>query len=101
MSIINNFDNNIAPYNSPLSVLPPAYNSPIELCEDIGNTFGDFYVDVSGILTINTYNDIYTYDSVEDLLIDWLPKLIEDDEAQNDNYWAEAIDYIRSLDIYI
>ena len=65
------------------------------ICEEIGNSFGDFYVDVSGILTIDTYTGTHTYDSEDELLKDWLPKLIAEDEAQQDDYWAEIIEYIQ------
>jgi hypothetical protein len=74
-----------------------AINNNLELCEEIGNTFGDFYVDMSGILTIDIYNETYTYHSEEELLEDWLPKLIAADEATQDDYWADAIDYIRDI----
>lgn len=68
----------------------------LDICAEIGNTFGDFYVDVSGILTIDGYTEIYTYNSEDELLKDWLPKLIEEDETQQDDYWAEIIEYIQT-----
>jgi hypothetical protein len=68
----------------------------LDICAEIGNTFGDFYVDVSGILTIDSYTEIYTYKSEDELLQDWLPKLIAEDEAQQDDYWAEIIEYIQT-----
>ena len=68
----------------------------LDICAEIGNTFGDFYVDVSGILTIDSYTEIYTYKSEDELLKDWLPKLIAEDEAQQDDYWAEIIEYIQT-----
>ena len=68
----------------------------LDICAEIGNTFGDFYVDVSGILTIETYNETYTYNSEDELLIDWLPKLIAEDDFQQDDYWVDIIDYIRT-----
>ena len=67
----------------------------LELCEEIGNTFGTFYVDVSGIYTIDSLGQEYTYNSTDELLEDWLPKLIAEDEDQQDDYWSETIDFIR------
>lgn len=66
-----------------------------DICVEIGNTFGDFYVDVSGILTIETYNEIYTYKTEDELLRDWLPKLEEADSVLQDDYWIDIINYIR------
>ena len=70
----------------------------LELCEEIGSFFGDYYVDSYGRLTIDTGDEIHTYNSAEELLKDWADTLIESDEAQQDDYWADVIDYIRDLD---
>jgi hypothetical protein len=66
-----------------------------DICEEIGNSFGEFYVDVSGVLTIDTYVGTYTYDSEDELLKDWLPKLIAEDEETGDGTWADIIEYIQ------
>lgn len=68
-----------------------------ELCEEIGNFFGDFYVDVSGLLVVDNGQEEFTYQTEDELLKDWLPTLIESDEAMQDDYWADAIDYIRDM----
>lgn len=68
-----------------------------DLCEEIGGFFGDFYVDVSGLLVIDNGKEEFTYHNEDELLKDWLPTLIESDEAMQDDYWADAIDYIREL----
>ena len=70
-----------------------------DICEEIGNTFGEFYEDVSGILTIETYDETYTYDSENELLKDWLPRLQSEDAESGDDQWAEIIEYILDLDL--
>ena len=71
----------------------------LDVCAEIGNTFGDFYIDVSGILTIDTYTEIYTYNSEDELLKDWLPRLQSEDAESGDDQWAEIIEYILDLDL--
>ena len=68
-----------------------------DLCEEIGNFFGDFYEDISGFLVVDDGETDHVYATEDELLKDWLPMLIESDEATQDDYWAEAIDYIREL----
>jgi hypothetical protein len=68
-----------------------------ELCEEIGAFFGDFYVDVSGLLVIDNGQEEMTYSSEDELLLDWLPTLEEYDSTTQDGYWDEAITYIRDL----
>ena len=68
-----------------------------DLCEEIGGFFGDFYVDISGLLVIDNGKEEFTYQNEDELLRDWLPTLIESDEATQDDYWADAIDYIRDM----
>jgi hypothetical protein len=68
-----------------------------EICEEIGNIYGDFYEDVSGILTIDTEDMTYTYDTEEELLRDWLPRLIAEDEENGDDNWVDIIEYIQEM----
>lgn len=70
-----------------------------DICEEIGNTFGEFYEDVSGILTIETYDETYTYDSENELLKDWLPRLQSEDAESGDDQWSDIIEYISDLDL--
>lgn len=70
-----------------------------DICEEIGNTFGEFYEDVSGILTIETYDETYTYDSENELLKDWLPRLQSEDAESGDDQWSDIIEYILDLDL--
>ena len=70
-----------------------------DICEEIGNSFGEFYEDVSGILTIDAYDEIYTYNSEDELLKDSLPKLQKEDTETGDDTWSEIIEYISDLDL--
>ena len=66
-----------------------------DICEEIGGFFGDFYEDIAGFLVIDDGETDHVYADEDELLKDWLPTLIEADEATQDDYWAEVIDYIR------
>lgn len=68
-----------------------------DLCEEIGGFFGDFYVDVSGLLVIDNGSEEFTYKTEDELLKDWLPTLIESDEETGDGYWEDAIEYIQEM----
>lgn len=67
-----------------------------ELCEEIGNFFGTYYEDIAGFLVIDDGETERIYNDEDELLKDWLPTLIESDEATQDDYWVDAIDYIRN-----
>lgn len=69
-----------------------------DMCEEIGNYFGTFYEDISGLLIIepNDGSDNYIYVDEDDLLKDWLPTLKEADEDTGDDYWIDIIEYIES-----
>lgn len=67
-----------------------------DICEEIGNTFGTFYEDVSGFLVIDDGDTEHVYADEDELLKDWLPKLKEDDADTGDDTWADIIEYITS-----
>lgn len=67
-----------------------------DICEEIGNTFGTFYEDIAGFLVIDDGETDHVYADEDELLKDWLPKLIEEDETQQDDYWSEIITYIQT-----
>lgn len=66
-----------------------------DICEEIGNYFGTFYEDVAGFLTIDTEDQEYSYRTEDELLIDWLPRLQEDEAETNDGTWTDIIEYIQ------
>lgn len=70
-----------------------------DICEEIGNTFGTFYEDVSGFLVIDDGETDHLYSSEEELLKDWLPRLQTEDAESGDDQWAEIIEYILDLDL--
>lgn len=67
-----------------------------DICEEIGNFFGNFYEDIAGFLVIDDGETDHVYATEDELLQDWLPTLIEADEDTGDDYWADIIDYIQS-----
>ena len=67
-----------------------------DVCEEIGNFFGTFYKDLSGFLVIDDGETDHLYSSEDELLEDWLPKLIAFDEETGDDYWYDIIDYIQN-----
>lgn len=67
-----------------------------DICEEIGNTFGTFYEDVSGFLVIDDGETDHLYADENELLKDWLPMIQEADEESGDDYWADIIEYIQS-----
>ena len=67
-----------------------------ELCEEIGNFFGTYYEDIAGFLVIDDGETEHIYSDEDELLKDWLPTLIESDEDTQDDYWTDAINYIRN-----
>ncbi len=67
-----------------------------DICEEIGNTFGEFFEDISGFLVIDDGNQEYRYNNEDELLKDWLPMLQEDDSLTGDDTWADIIEYIKS-----
>lgn len=67
-----------------------------DICEEIGNTFGEFFEDISGFLVIDDGNQEYRYNNEDELLKDWLPMLQEDDSLTGDDTWEDIIEYIKS-----
>ena len=67
-----------------------------DICEEIGNTFGEFFEDISGFLVIDDGNQEYRYNNEDELLKAWLPLLQEDDSLTGDDTWADIIEYIKS-----
>ena len=67
-----------------------------DICEEIGNTFGEFFEDISGFLVIDDGNQEYRYNNEDELLKAWLPLLQEDDSLTGDGAWEEIIEYIKS-----
>ena len=75
----------------------PSMNN-LELCEEIGDFFGEFYHDSNGRLVIDNGDQVYTYNTAEELLKDWVDTLRESDATQQDDYWADVVEYILTLD---
>ena len=69
-----------------------------DLCEEIGEYYGEFYEDMSGYLNIDNGDQVFTYQTEEELLKDWLPTLQETEDDLQDGYWADVIEYIQDLD---
>ena len=67
-----------------------------DICEEIGNTFGEFFEDISGFLVIDDGNQEYRYNNEDELLKDWLPMLQEDDSLTGDDTWEDIIEYIKN-----
>ena len=67
-----------------------------DICEEIGNTFGEFFEDISGFLVIDNGNQEYRYNNEDELITDWLPLLQEDDSLTGDGTWEDIIEYIKS-----
>ena len=67
-----------------------------DICEAIGNTFGEFFEDISGFLVIDDGNQEYRYNNEDELLKAWLPLLQEDDSLTGDDTWADIIEYIKN-----
>ena len=67
-----------------------------DICEEIGNTFGEFFEDISGFLVIDDGNQEYRYNNEDELLKAWLPLLQEIDRETGDGAWEEIIEYITS-----
>ena len=67
-----------------------------DICEQIGNTFGEFFEDISGFLVIDNGNQEYRYNNEDELLKDWLPLLQEDDSLTGDGTWEDIIEYIKN-----
>ena len=67
-----------------------------DICEEIGNTFGEFFEDISGFLVIDDGNQEYRYNNEDELLKDWLPLLQENDSLTGDDTWADIIEYIKN-----
>ena len=72
------------------------YQRKFEICEFIGNTYGVFFVK-DGQYCIDTFDELYKYNTCEELLFDWLDTLIEYDEATGENMWSEEIAFIKEL----
>ena len=72
------------------------YQREFEICEFIGNTYGVFFVK-DGQYCIDTFDELYKYNTCEELLFDWLDTLIEYDEATGENMWSEEIAFIKEL----
>lgn len=79
------------------------YFHKIEVAEEIGNYFGDFFEE-NDQFCIDNGERIFRYDDVDSLLVDWLDTLIEN---HHDNYyidkhgqelygWDKEIEYIYS-----
>ena len=68
-----------------------------DICEEIGNTFGEFFEDISGFLVIDNGNQEYRYNNEDELLKDWLPLLQEDDSLTGDGTWTDIIEYILDI----
>ena len=67
-----------------------------DICEEIGNTFGEFFEDISGFLVIDDGDQEYRYNNEDELLKDWLPMLQEDNSLTGDDTWIDIIEYIKS-----
>ena len=63
------------------------------LLKEIGNFFGDFSVK-NGTYRIDNGETIFSYDSVDAALVDWLETLKQHDKALDEPIWSDAISYI-------
>lgn len=70
-----------------------------DICEEIGNTFGTFFEDIAGFLVIDDGEVDHIYSTEDELLMDWLPRLQQEDEEAGDDQWADIIEYILNLDL--
>lgn len=69
----------------------------ITLCKSIGNFFGDYFEE-DGKLCIDNGDQVFKYDTPDDLLKDWMETLIEHQNATDDTSgnWNNAIDFIQT-----
>ena len=72
------------------------YQRKYEICVDIGTTYGMFFME-DGKYCIDNYDEIFKYNTCDELLFDWLDTLIEDDEATGENIWVNEIEFIKEL----
>ena len=78
----------------------------IKLCEEIGNWYGDFFVNKKGQYCIDNGIDLFEYDTPTELLKDWLETLElsykEDAKTvppipESEWIWKKEIEFIKSL----
>jgi hypothetical protein len=69
-----------------------------DICEEIGEYYGEFYESMGGFLNIDDGEQSYSYTSEDELLKDWLPRLQETDSTDDPGYWTDVIEYILDLD---
>ena len=72
------------------------YKKKIDICEFIGNTYGVFFTE-DGQYCIDNFDEVFKYNTCDELLFDWLDTLIESDEATGENMWTEEIEFIKEL----
>ena len=68
------------------------------LCEYIGDWYGQFFME-DGKYCINNYQKVFKYDSMKELLIDWLGTL-ECDMEDNGTNWTKEIKFIKFLKMF-
>jgi len=78
----------------------------IKLCKDIGNWYGDFFVNKKGQYCIDNGVDVFEYDTPTELLKDWLETLelsYKEDEKtyppipKEEWIWSKEIEIIKTL----
>ena len=66
-----------------------------EMCKEIGNWFGDFFEE-EGKLCIDNGEEIFRYNTEDELLADWLITLVESDKATGEDAWKDMITFIET-----
>ena len=72
------------------------HKKKLDLCKEIGNEFGMFFVE-NGKYYIDNFDEVFKYNTCNELLFDWLDTLIESDEATGTDTWKDAIEFIKNL----
>lgn len=75
----------------------------VELARSIGDFFGSYY-ETNGKFCIDSGSDVFTYDSIDALLVDWVETLVEshhdahyiDEQGNEHNSWENEIVFIYS-----
>ena len=72
------------------------YKKKLDICEEIGEYIGMFYME-DGKYYIDNFEELFEYNTCEELLFDWLGTIKESEEAIGDGTWLEAIQFIEKL----
>ena len=64
-----------------------------ELCKEIGKWYGAFFEE-NGKLCIDNGQEVFQYDTADELLSDWVDTLIAEDNATGEDTWDDAVEFI-------